>query len=383
MVSTSHIGSYLAYNMGIQLLNDHLNNLQKIINENRDLVLKLSENETKTLVTEEPVKKTFVMKSEGQMNLLLKQIEKFDPINFPNIYLINNKIIWDFNKNEELFTFGHDNNYRMDNWTCNNNGYPFFIYDYPFIYYFTPVSGTDYYSKNIRIYKYADHKITLHKTDNIKLDRIMEITRINNELVFHNTWEICHSNNTLNVDKNITNNLVRKYNFVTLKTIDMDAIVVIGQNKIVQKIESGNNNSGIPILIPYLVNDQIMFCMNRTHYIIYDVVNNIIVEKISHDWNGIFDQHSNIIIVHPMINFCDNKIIIVHKDKTEFFVLKDAEEVAKENECVVCFKHTDKNHALFPCGHTQYCGACITKIVEKKQCCICKSTVSETIKIFK
>ena len=50
-----------------------------------------------------------------------------------------------------------------------------------------------------------------------------------------------------------------------------------------------------------------------------------------------------------------------------------------ENQCCVCFEHTNKDMALVPCGHRQYCACCISTM---KICPYCNTDVTSIIKIF-
>lgn len=45
-----------------------------------------------------------------------------------------------------------------------------------------------------------------------------------------------------------------------------------------------------------------------------------------------------------------------------------------ENQCCICFGFTDKKQFLLPCGHSQFCKLCITKI---KLCSLCNSTIEK------
>jgi len=113
--------------------------------------------------------------------------------------------------------------------------------------------------------------------------------------------------------------------------------------------------------------------INKIPYIIATEANS------SHD-----SSNQQIKTITPIIRYINQKFIIMHKDdKSEIYILKDADEIAKENECVICFHTTEKIRALVPCGHTQYCDACIKKISESKECHICKEEVQSVIKIIK
>jgi hypothetical protein len=66
----------------------------------------------------------------------------------------------------------------------------------------------------------------------------------------------------------------------------------------------------------------------------------------------------------------DGKLNIHYKDV----------EMNEDKRCVICFENIEtRNKALVPCGHTQYCGECITKIT---QCSLCNVVISQIITLF-
>lgn len=50
-----------------------------------------------------------------------------------------------------------------------------------------------------------------------------------------------------------------------------------------------------------------------------------------------------------------------------------------ENQCCICFGFTNKRKLLVPCGHTQFCDDCITKI---NKCSLCNKDIEQVVNIF-
>jgi hypothetical protein len=63
------------------------------------------------------------------------------------------------------------------------------------------------------------------------------------------------------------------------------------------------------------------------------------------------------------------------------YKLSDEEDVNEENQCVICFKFTDKTKVLIPCGHAKYCETCIQKI-KNDNCPLCNSKIHFVVKII-
>lgn len=165
-----------------------------------------------------------------------------------------------------------------------------------------------------------------------------------------------------------------------------------GHNKDMLKKQIHSTNTAISnkdfkfMHVPLLVNDSIVILLQKTHYVFYDIINDKIIQTISYKSDIEISAPSNpnikTKIISPVVRFANNKFIVTHASgENDIYVLKDSNDIARENECVVCFHHTDKQFALVPCGHTQYCIDCIADVA-LKECHICKKTVQASIKIF-
>ncbi len=55
-------------------------------------------------------------------------------------------------------------------------------------------------------------------------------------------------------------------------------------------------------------------------------------------------------------------------------------DVDEKDQCCVCFHFTEKNKALIPCGHTQFCEKCIGVL---KKCPLCEKEISSILPIYK
>lgn len=61
-------------------------------------------------------------------------------------------------------------------------------------------------------------------------------------------------------------------------------------------------------------------------------------------------------------------------------LIEDTEDVDEKDQCCVCFHFTEKNKALIPCGHTQFCEKCIGTL---KKCPLCEKEISSILPIYK
>lgn len=82
----------------------------------------------------------------------------------------------------------------------------------------------------------------------------------------------------------------------------------------------------------------------------------------------------------------DNYIaIMMHtENKTQYasllYKLIEDTDVDEKDQCCVCFHFTEKNKALIPCGHTQFCEKCIGVL---KKCPLCEKEISSILPIYK
>ncbi len=78
-------------------------------------------------------------------------------------------------------------------------------------------------------------------------------------------------------------------------------------------------------------------------------------------------------------------MITMHtENKTQYasllYKLIEDTDVDEKDQCCVCFHFTEKNKALIPCGHTQFCEKCIGTL---KRCPLCEKEISSILPIYK
>ena len=66
--------------------------------------------------------------------------------------------------------------------------------------------------------------------------------------------------------------------------------------------------------------------------------------------------------------------------KSYILKLKNMDDnISDEMRCIICFRKTEKDKILVPCGHRQYCKKCIYKI---KNCSLCNQEVKQIINVY-
>jgi hypothetical protein len=125
-------------------------------------------------------------------------------------------------------------------------------------------------------------------------------------------------------------------------------------------------------------------------YIIYDTTHNEIIYKIHKD--VIYEGGCSINILTD-VSFVGKTIKIHNKGDTKsikflHFVKKDApkkdfhfieDDIPEKDSCVICFERTKRDHIIVPCGHTQFCVACVKNLAK---CPLCQIPIEKIIKIY-
>lgn len=118
-----------------------------------------------------------------------------------------------------------------------------------------------------------------------------------------------------------------------------------------------------------LLKYNICFLFGLNSILIYNTLSQSIIETININNIKDYDQYKN-----PEISVSDG---LISCNYFSYIITKDI--IKEEDQCCVCFKYTNKEYALIPCGHTQYCNTCINNIID---CAICRTPKTMFIKIF-
>jgi len=382
---------------------------------------------------------TYKLKSESSLKIKINLLEKFYPEHFENCYLINKKHVWNFDLDKEIYVFDeisvpiNDMEAHYVNNYSYNYGKNFHVYIHPNLYDFNihisnPVTGTN--KCNIRVSEYCITKFNLIKNETVSLPNMyINMLRLSNLLFFYDEIRptcIGPSNKLLGwCIPNIFNiNIPHAFCKLNLTTFDLqniDALAMIHPDYISTTLSKIDKNSGMRVRSnyistmfkndkksdmcvirydeasfccdadnlsgPLIISKQIAILIQKSHYLIYDLRNDKILERIQfrtaikyHDTSPTVVEYT---YITPIIRVIDDKIIIVDDIGSNVCILKNAAEIAKENECFICYHPTKKDACLVPCGHTQYCITCIKKSVTDKRCAICLQEVSTSVKIHK
>ena len=110
--------------------------------------------------------------------------------------------------------------------------------------------------------------------------------------------------------------------------------------------------------------------------------NTIFIQQQQQGNNTIWYNYVEDKIIHTFshyISIYDNVILEHKSDNSILYKILDDDDIPEEEQCIICYKRTLRKKILIPCGHTQYCKDCITKI---KTCSLCRKNISNIIDIF-
>jgi hypothetical protein len=175
-------------------------------------------------------------------------------------------------------------------------------------------------------------------------------------------------------------------------------LIYISDNGMIIDVESGKVNSTIydkygrtkhNVIEPYCIKECIIPMINDTTLILYNFITGDELLNINRAQHQTVSLDSKVAININYITVKDNIIRIGSCERSHghttisnnhVYIIKSDADVPLEDQCVICFKRTNKSHLLVPCGHTQYCEKCINKISD---CSICRATIKQVIKIQK
>lgn len=216
--------------------------------------------------------------------------------------------------------------------------------------------------------------------DNNQKCRIMnyEIKNQNNivNLIEKNKIELLNDNDKINIRNiiKLPESNILCFNF-SVNTKYYSPFVLTDLNTSIIFFKSNN----IKYIKSIFLKTYIIFQCDNCINIIYDYQNKkelLTVEGVVRNKNDMYNDRG----YHNNTIFSDESIIVVYtKNKQEVYKFKDIDELHEDKKCVICFSLTERNHALFPCGHTQFCEQCITQF---SNCPICRKDVSSVIKIY-
>ena len=138
-------------------------------------------------------------------------------------------------------------------------------------------------------------------------------------------------------------------------------------------------NNDVKNIRSIFLNSYIIFQYNDSINVIYDYQNKKEILKVKGIIRNKNEMCSNIKNYNYTILDDESVIVVYTKNKQEVYKFKDIDELPDDKKCVVCFGLTERNKAIVPCGHTQFCKNCINKF---KECPICRKDVSCVIKIY-
>lgn len=112
---------------------------------------------------------------------------------------------------------------------------------------------------------------------------------------------------------------------------------------------------------PNIISGDRVALYNDCHIQVYDLTNRKILFEHTESKNIQFIRWQNNSIIYQI----DSVIKI--------------QEIVNKDECIVCFLNIDEKHAMIPCGHTQTCFKCATRV---KNCPICRCDISSVVKLL-
>jgi len=136
-------------------------------------------------------------------------------------------------------------------------------------------------------------------------------------------------------------------------------------------------------------NKNFVALKSKTHLMLYCTINdkkNMIDRRI----NGILyygtENHVGTEEQPPSITQLNDNYVIIkmysgtnkNEITTLYKVIEDS-GVDEKDQCSVCFGYAEKNKALVPCGHTQFCDKCI-RILTK--CPLCDKNINSILNIY-
>lgn len=325
------------------------------------------------------------MTDNSQNDLIVHNVVNFknmyslnplDEENLPGIYVLNTNEkaqIFDILRKKIIHQFPKYINLERAN---RLSGY---IYEFPYMYIFQFDRTNCVWNPNI--YQFNDRNLNCIKSlPDVKIIP-GELFIIDNKFITYELYDRFNQGNENNSRHNkFIEDLINK-----ISKINVDKIlssVDVYEHRTFKLLKSFPNTAiykGLSENVPGIeINGHYLIVLVNSHsFIIYDTTSN------------------KEIFTHPHIDpqrYYDitikNKLIIINSrlinndtqdTRTSHLYRIAIDEIPEDKMCTICFKKTDRNKILVPCGHTQYCTKCIEKLTE---CSICRSAITNIINIY-
>ncbi len=129
---------------------------------------------------------------------------------------------------------------------------------------------------------------------------------------------------------------------------------------------------------------------SKTHLMIYSTINDKKI-MIDRQINGIMyyskeSQNGQEESPPTITRLNDTHVVIemhcdMNKNKIKLlYKLIEDSGIDEKDQCSICFGFAEKNKALVPCGHIQFCGKCIETL---KKCPLCDKNITSILNIYK
>jgi hypothetical protein len=308
-----------------------------------------------------------------------KSIEPFDVADGRKFYKIDD-CIYDLDK--ETIILHIPNNSIIDNLKSS------IVYDDKYVYSFPHIviKKCNIVDKLIylQLYTYDGNKFIMRKV--ITINNYGHCTLVNQTFLFYDLEHLEKSGNTWTstYSKKCPNNEIVLVNIpdLTIAKIPAEFVVAIKKTSYISRWTKSN---------PLIKNRMIMLD-NGNQFILFDIILQMALKKFEKDVSMVsvpFRKNDNSsyfiddfyhLVIQSGIEYSNGMIVHYHNDIVKIYELFDGNELV-QNECIVCFNHSDLDYVLVPCGHRKYCRNCIQKIPHDK-CAICGQYIESVVKIF-
>lgn len=352
--------------------------------------------------------KIFSLKKVHLFPFIVQSIRPFHPEeNGGNeFYLVDKHKIYDTNCHQLVYTFNckdYEPKPIANNGTTPSKYDSSYIYQHPTIVEFY-IEGNQLQGNKWRICfkvsefngKYFEQK----KSESFEIYYYRQISRIDNLLLLHGV-----SFTERNIDRQNPNQPDGKYHKLHEYNQDVTDICCIDLENLKMNKIFGNsilhlslfdninchervnfvNNHFSNCTCNLFIDRRFCFVLRNDNYVLYDVIlnkevklfENFMTTQNGTNCNGQAGIQRS---VKNLVEYRDGHVIYYDRESTHMYKLSDCdEEIAKDDECTICFNHTDRSQILVPCGHTKYCDICICKI---KECSICHVNIKQIIRIY-
>ena len=312
---------------------------------------------------------------------------KFDIVNFPNnIYLINNRFLYDIYTNKILYEFKYhlcqylikeckkDKIYKMIEHTFNlgikkmGEGQPFpqTLCFYKDSIFYEIENNFDVLCKlyNSNMEEVKKHNIQLKiKKQKIFYNKNKISTEILNELLNELTVEISAKHQS---SIYIYNNCLFIHNNEQYGIINTN-LILIDLNTFIKKEFYNCYLTSLHLIKA----NYLLFAEKRTspiedRFILYNIANSNTTEI-----NNIKKKYAT-----GYIAMLDDDYVCIENTLLKLCNIND---IPDDEQCIICFEKTEKDKIIVPCGHRQYCVKCIYKI---KSCSLCRQDIEKIINIY-